>query len=656
MAALLDVIKAIRSAADPVKEMPRLAAVLAQARPAQGRREIKRLLVSPFVKEGAFAPAIAALDILVAAYPSHADDHRMLASLLGRTEQWDRAIAEADAAGAIEPDAAVLHGARIQLRLQAGRVVDAADVARATLGLIEGARRRASGEEPGVSRTGASGVSNPASNAASNPASNAASADASIWMLAFMRNGDTDEAAGIAAALDPQNLPNERVATMAVRALLEDGRVGTAVWLGTAALGAGHDCAALRTSLGQAYLRRGSEEDRKVHALAQFEAGLALAPTDVRLLSLYGETLLRAGRYKAALEPLKQAVALAPDLEQTRGLYARALRYSMQYGDAADQMMALLEKSPDKVLWQRATIGALSQAGRKDEAEGLFKLYVAKRGAQLPETFQEALAQLDARLDTAPIPRARFDWAWSLRGDTNTDRAEWERKARWGHLIDHLLFDWLECREDRVEEAMTVLGDLDRGERFFAPLLAAGRGVVVATAHVGPMYAGLMALELLGIPSRWLATAPTIAQSSYAPALISTADQTEAQVAKACLRALGSGYVLCLAIDGAANPAAPRTTFEGQDVTYSSFAAHMAHRLGVPSVFYAPRWEDGHVTYTLEMLPAAKPGEDAEAYAQRWQQAYFERLREHLAGPPENLRMSGGIWRHVQPADRSALP
>jgi len=272
----------------------------------------------------------------------------------------------------------------------------------------------------------------------------------------------------------------------------------------------------------------------------------------------------------------------------------------------------------------------------------------------LPKTFQEAMAQMEARLDTAPIPQARLDWAWSMRADVNADRAQWERRARWGHMIDHLLFDWLECREDDVEEAMQLLGELDTGERFFAPLLAAGKGVVVATAHVGPMYAGLMALELLGIPSRWLATAPSIAQSSYSTALISTADQTEAQVAKACMRAINSGYVLCLAIDGAANPAAPRTTFEGQEVTYSSFASHLAHRLGVPSVFYAPRWENGHVAYTLEMLPAANPGEDADAYAERWRKAYFERLREHVAGPPENLRLSGGIWRHVQSADRSA--
>ncbi len=51
-------------------------------------------------------------------------------------------------------------------------------------------------------------------------------------------------------------------------------------------------------------------------------------------------------------------------------------------------------------------------------------------------------------------------------------------------------------------------------------------------------------------------------------------------------------------------------------------------------------WEtDPHNTFGIE-------GEDADAYSQRWQKAYFERLREHLAGPPENLRLSGGIWRY----------
>lgn len=616
-ARLRDVIKEIHAAADPLREMAMLEPVLAKMD--DGWRDVRQLLVSPFVREGRFAPAIAALERLVAAYPSRVDERRLLASLLGRTAQWERAIAEADAAANIEPEGTALQAARIQLRVQAGRVSDAAALAHATIGIAKNAPD-----------------------------------DAYFWMLAFARNGDVAEAASIAAALHADKLPNERVATMAVRALLDDGRVEAAIRLGEAALRAGHDCAALRSSLGLSLLRRGTEDDRKVHALTHFEAGLRASPADVRLLSLHGETLLRAGRYKEALASLKQAIDLAPELEQTRALYARALRYTLQYDEAADQLVKLVEKSPEKLLWQRSAIGALSQAGRKQEAEALFGRYVENRSMRLPNTFQEALGQLDARLDAAPIPQARLDWAWSMQGNTDLDRMQWERRARWGHLVDHLLFDWLECREDSVEEAMQLLGELDTGERFFAPLLAAGRGVVVATAHVGPMYAGLMALELLGIPSRWLATAPSIAQSSYAAALISTADQSEAQVAKACLRALGSGKVLCLAIDGAANPAAPRTTFEGQEVTYSSFASHLAHRLGVPSVFYAPRWENGHVAYTLEMLPAVIPGEDADAYSLRWQTAYFERLKEHLAGPPENLRLSGGIWRHVKSADRSA--
>ena len=552
-------------------------------------------------------------------HPTRPAGRRLLASLYGGMEQWDRAITEADAAAGIEPGNVALHAVRIQLRVQARRVPEAAEVARASLALAQ--------SEPG---------------------------EAYFWMIAFARNGDVAEAAGIASALDPDKLPNERVATMAVRALMGDGRNVAAIQLGDAALRAGHDCAALRSSLGLSHLRRGTEEDRKVHAVAHFEAGLQAAPADVRLLTLYGETLLRAGRYKESVAPLERVIALAPELEQTRGLYARALRYTLQYGEAADQLMKLVEKFPDKLLWQRAAIGALSQAGRKEEAEALFARYVCTRSVRLPDTFQKAMARMEEKLDSAPIPQARLDWAWSMRGDMSIDRATWERRARWGHMVDHLLFDWLECREERAEEAMQLLGELDTGERFFAPLLAAGRGVVVATAHVGPMYAGLMALELVGIPSRWLATAPNSTQSSYAEALISTADQTEAQVAKACMRALGSGYVLCLAIDGAANPAAPRTTFEGQEVTYSSFASHLAHRMGVPSVFYAPRWENGRVAYTLEMLPSANPGEDAEAYARRWQKAYFERLREHLAGPPENLRLSGGIWRHVTAADRSA--
>ena len=63
------------------------------------------------------------------------------------------------------------------------------------------------------------------------------------------------------------------MATVAVRALLDDDRIAAAIRLGDAALEAGHDSPPLRAS-GLAHLRRATEDDRKIHALAHFEAGL----------------------------------------------------------------------------------------------------------------------------------------------------------------------------------------------------------------------------------------------------------------------------------------------------------------------------------------------------------------------------------------------
>ena len=53
--------------------------------------------------------------------------------------------------------------------------------------------------------------------------------------------------------------------------------------------------------------------------------------------------------------------------------------------------------------------------------------------------------------------------------------------------------------------------------------------------------------------------------------------------------------------------------FEGQEITYSSFAARSAHRLGVPSVFCAPRWEGDRIGFVVERLPDPYEEEDADS-------------------------------------------
>ncbi|SMG08908.1 tetratricopeptide repeat protein [Paraburkholderia susongensis] len=588
-------------------------------RDAQGRADLRRLVVAPLVKSGALAEAARVLDLLVRAYPESADDRRSYASVLARLKRWSEAIAHVDEAARAAPGDVSLLATRIQLRTQAGETAAAAQLAR---------------ESPG--------------------AATLTPGDAHVWMTALLRDGDYTGAASIAAKIDA---PNHRVASVAVQALRGSGRTGAAISVGRNALRAGHDSAALRSQLAQAYLARGTHDDRLVAALEHLAAGVRLAPDDLRLNSLYGETLLRAGRFAQSVPFLEKSAGLAPGLEHVRAMYARALRHSGNHAASAEQYLQLARSNEEHARWQRAAAGALTQAGRVEEAASLFDAFIRRRSAGLPATFEQALARVDAAAGTVTVPRARLDWAWALRDEAGEagamTREQWERAAQWGYLVDHLLLDWLECREDRAEEAMDLLANLDEADQFFEPLRETGGGFVVATAHVGPMYGGLMALDLLDIPARWIASTPGISRSHYARSLISTGDKTEVQVVKASLKALQEGHAVCLAVDGALNPAAARVPFENQEVTWSSFAARACYRLGLPSIFYAPRWEQGRIAHTLERLPEPHEGETLEDYVVRWQHAWLAHLRAHLAGRPENLRLSGGLWRHVVAADRS---
>jgi predicted Zn-dependent protease len=582
-------------------------------RQAQGRIDLRRLAIGPLIKATELAAAASVLNALVLAYPDSAEDRRTYASVLARLKRWDEAIDMIDEAARLDPADMSLLCTRIQWRLQTGRIEPAAAIARQSI--------KAVAKVPD---------------------------EAHLWITALLRCGDTTAAASLAATIEATH---PRVASAVVRALVASGRITAAIASARKALHAGHDSAELRSQLAQAHLARGTRDDHQAAALEQLAAGLALAPDNLRLNSLYGETLARAGRFEQSLAFLEKSCTLAPELENLRTSYARALRYAGRLGDAADQWVHLARRAPARARWQRAAAAALTHAGRTEEAAALFNAYAHRCAEALPETFADALAQLPLQTDSAAIPQARLDWAWDLRtGNQNQpiERAEWERAARWGHLADRLLLDWLECRYDHAEQAMELLAELDETERFMAPLVKNGCGLVIATAHVGPMYAGLMALELLNVRAKWLASTPSVAMSHYAGSLISTGDKSEMQVMKASMEALQAGYAVYFAVDGALNPAAARVPFENQEITYSSFAARASYRLGVPSVFLAPRWERNRIVHTLEMLPVPCEGETIEDYASRWQNAYFVLLRAHLGGRPENLRLSGGIWRHIR--------
>jgi tetratricopeptide (TPR) repeat protein len=428
--------------------------------------------------------------------------------------------------------------------------------------------------------------------------------------------------------------------------LFEAEQFNSAIDVGEGLLGDGWDHPLLRSNLGQAYMAT-QRDDRYERAIDHLREGLDQDPADARMNAAIGEAMLRSRSYEAAIPFLERACEAQPKAAQARALYARALKQAGRYDDAAREFRQLLKMQPSSPRWQRYAAGALSQAGRKREAVEVFDKFVAERRTTLPKRFEDGLDALWDKLDTVNIPQARLDWAWSLSDEGMNDRAEWERRAKWGHLADHYLLDWLECRDQKIHEAMARLADLSDAERVLGSI-DRSKGAVLASAHIGPMYAGPLALELMGIQSRWLASTPSVARTAYASSLISTSDQDDREVARAFMLSLRKGYSVVAAVDGAINLAAPRIPFEGQEMTYSSFAARTAHRLEIPSVFCAPRWEDGRIGFVIELMPDPLPDEDADSHAERWRIAFLDALRRYLGGPPENLRLSGGLWRHIR--------
>jgi tetratricopeptide (TPR) repeat protein len=572
--------------------------------------ELRRHIVSPLVRDKQFELASDVLAVVLQADPNSIEDLRLRASLLGRLKRWPDAIRHAETVALALPDDLAAQTAYIQLLLQGGSVDVAGARAEAIVDRIEGHPR-----------------------------------SANIALLALSRSGRLDAAVNLAIELAETGITDELLAAAIVRTLFAAGRVDETIDAGERLISEGWDDATLRASIGSAYMAsRG--EDRYQKAIAHFKVGLDFAPDDVRMNSVMGEALLRSRSYDQAIPYLERACKLQPHVPQARALYARALKQAGRYADAAAEFRQLLELQPSQSRWRRYAAGALSQAGLRTEAADLFQSFVVDRKKSLPKRFEKGLEALWARVDSVEIPQARLDWAWRLSNLGSSDRYDWERRARWGNLADHYLLDWLECRDDRVHEAMMRLADLSEPAKAFAQV-DSRNGLILASAHIGPMYAGPLALELLGVKSRWLASTPSVAKTAYAGSLISTSDQDDLQVARAFMQSLKQGYAVVLAVDGAINLAAPRISFEGQEMTYSSFAARTAHRMGVPSLFCAPKWQGDRIGFVLERLPDAHPDESADSYAERWKEAYLSVLREYLGGPPENLRLSGGLWRHI---------
>lgn len=464
-----------------------------------------------------------------------------------------------------------------------------------------------------------------------------------LILMALTKSGRSEQALQIVEQSN-EILPSEELAEFFVRAASATGSHQLAARAAQEALDAGVESPAIRSAVARAEAEGANRESAEKH----YRVILAQRPDDLNSLVRLGELLLVGGQTVEAREHLKRAAELAPNQRLIRVLLARSHRIDGNHEAAAQSYVDAIERSPPDSNLLRQAAASLKQAGRQDDAVDMYNRSLALRESRMPDSLEQGMRDLERQVDDVVLPQGRLDWAWQFfRGQNAVSRLEWERRAKWGFLADRLLFDWLEVRSERADEAMALFSNLDELEAGIDRLTDPGRGLLLASAHIGPLFAGPLALELLELKAKWLASTPSLGAMLYEEMLISTSDQSEAQVVRKTKQAIDEGYAIGIAVDGAPNVSAPRIPFEGREITYSPFVSRMAFRRNLVSIYAAPRWNDGKLDIALFPLPDPTPGENERSFAARWRDAYLARIRNEIGGDPENLRLAGGIWRHI---------
>lgn len=575
---------------------------------------LRQNAIAPLIHDSNLEAAAEVLAIIVERCPKDVSALATLASVLGRLSRLEEARCCLEKCTRLAPNDPSIAAQSIQILLRLGETDRAADHARAKKSLWTSDGRLAG-----------------------------------IATIALERDGDIEaasESGHVTAELEPNNAA---FVAPAMRAMLKMGKLDLAKRLGEHCLHLGGDTVGLRNAFAQILMARDADD-------LEVEPHLATAlehdPSNIRSNQLLAKILLRSGRHEDAIVRLERAAQAAPNSPNLKVELANALSAAGRHGEAAEMMAVVTRMRPDEAVWQRMAAGMFSRAGREREAEEIYANSVRLREIRLPARLADGLAQLWERTEEADLPRARLDWAWGLTvkytpAEKLPERTQWEREAAWGHLADNLILDWLECRTERAEEIAELCDDLSQIAQSLRNALDQGNGVLLASAHIGAMFAGPVLLATSGLPFQWLASTPGLKSLRYADTLISTSDQSPQRVAAKAMRALRQQNVVTIALDGSTDHTAPRIPFEGKRIAYTDFGSRAVMRTSAQSFFVAPYWRDNRIRVTLTALPMIAAGQDFGEFSAAWNTAYFDCIRSCFSQGGRNLRLNGGFWRFV---------
>jgi tetratricopeptide (TPR) repeat protein len=469
---------------------------------------------------------------------------------------------------------------------------------------------------------------------------------ARLSAIAFHREGRRQEAVKVAIVILSSSTLELNASQIAAQIFLDTGDFAKTIRICERAFEHDLDNARLRYLMAVALIELHGDSEE---AIRHLEQSLEQDPKTRNSLSLLGKLLMGQGRFQSAVQYLRRIVDLAPEAPGAWYRLGVALKLAGRIDDAADIFLRALKYNDKSAGWARMTMSTLIQSGRKAEAEKLFEDYMTLKRGNLMESLELGLENLMNGVDSVSIPQSRLNWMWEFtratdpsRSDVN--RVEWEDKVRWGSLANQLIQDWLEVNSDRADEVQRLFGDMEPQKEFLKSIKPDGEGLILVSAHIGPLFVGPLMLSSFGIEHKWVAFIPRISSVSYVENLISTGDQTGLQVVGAIDKALSDGLAVIIAVDGVSNPSTPSVEFEGKNIPHSDIGARMSFRRNLPSVFVGPFWRERNIDLFLCNLPMAAEDESRGEFISRWNEAYFNAVREYTKLGPENLGTPGGMW------------
>lgn len=214
----------------------------------------------------------------------------------------------------------------------------------------------------------------------------------------------------------------------------------------------------------------------------------------------------------------------------------------------------------------------------------------------------------------------------------------WQRRAWWGSALSRTVKDRLARGDDRgVARALRAV-DWSRLDAA----LAAGRGVVVAGAHVGvggvvPWALSRRCADLLCL----------IGVGDDTPHHLTVhdvrSDATRATALAAARLTLRRGGVVYLPADGEHGATYDERVLCGRRVRIGAGAPTLARLCRTPTLPACALWDGGRIR--LELGPAIAPDSGApDAWKAEWLTAYYAWLSAHLSGAGENVQLDAADW------------